>query len=314
MSRAPRCALLLALLAACGPERPPPEPRAAPPPVPGVVTDHVVVVSMDGLRPDAIARARPPTLRRLVREGSHSLTAQTIVPSRTLPGHMSMVSGEPPDVHGVLHNDDPDETRWVVDVPTMFALAHDRGFHTAAFFGKTKFRQLYEPGAIDHAEQPANRLELRPAWVTAARVEAYLARHRPQLLFVHFGEPDYVGHVFGWMSPPYRWAVLWADRALARVLAAADRAYGPGGYTVILTADHGGRRFTHGSARPVDTTIPWIAWGKGVRAGTALPEGIRTMDTAATVMWLLGVPRPGEWIGAPVEAAFHAGEPPAAPR
>ena len=33
------------------------------------VTRNVVVVSIDGLRPDAIARYRPPTLGRLLREG-----------------------------------------------------------------------------------------------------------------------------------------------------------------------------------------------------------------------------------------------------
>jgi len=301
--------LLASLLAACSPRTN----ATALPPVRadtalarGAVTDHVIVISMDGFRPDAIARIRPRTIRRLAREGSHTLEARTIVPSRTLPGHMSMVSGEPPDVHGVVNNEDPDETRWVVDVPTIFHLAHERGFRTAAFFSKTKFRQIYEPGSVDHAEKPTNWLGLRPSWTTAGRVERHLARERPQLVFIHFAEPDYVGHVFGWMSPPYRWAVGWTDRALARVLAAADRAYGKGNYTVILTADHGGSRFTHGSEKAVDMTIPWIAWGKGVRGGEVLPAGVRTMDTAATAMWLLGIPRPGDWVGAPVEAAFHA--------
>ena len=307
ISTATPIAAVLALLWGCAAQPVPPATTGAPRPlVPGVLTSHVIVISMDGLRPDALARVRPRTLQRLAREGSHSLEAQTIVPSRTLPSHMSMVSGEPPHIHGVVNNDDPDETRWVVDVPTMFALAHDSGFHTAAFFSKTKFRQIYERGAIDYAEEPSNRLALRPAWRTARQVVRYLERERPQLLFIHFGEPDYVGHTFGWMSPPYRWAVLWTDRAVARILAAADRAFGPEQYTVILTADHGGSRFTHGSSDPVDTTIPWIAWGKGVRAGEVLPPGLRTMDTAATVLWLLGVQRPSDWVGVPVTSAFHA--------
>jgi predicted AlkP superfamily pyrophosphatase or phosphodiesterase len=309
-----RAALLLAVLlgvgagwwAAAGHREGPVRTR---PVIEGAVTDHVLVVSLDGLRPDAIHRFRARTLQRLAAEGAWSADARTILPSRTLPGHMSMVSGEPPDVHGVVHNDDPDRTRWVVDVPTIFALAHGRGMATAGFFSKRKFRQLYEPNTLDAVDHPQGWPVFRPAWVTASRVVRHLRRQRPQLLFVHFAEPDYIGHTTGWMSRPYGWAVRWTDRELARILAAADRAFGPGAYTVIVTSDHGGHGYSHGDADPRNVAIPWIAWGRGVVPGTSLPPGIWTMDTAATAMWLLGIDRPGSWTGMPVLAAFHQ-EPP----
>jgi arylsulfatase A-like enzyme len=301
--------LLLVAATACGPATfAPPPTGPAPAPLRGNITDHVLIVSMDGLRPDAIPRFRPRSLSRLVCEGSYSLEAQTIVPSRTLPGHMSMVSGEPPEVHGVLHNNDPDESRWEVDVPTIFALAHEHGLTTAGIFSKTKFRQLYEPGTLDHADQPANYLDLRPAWRTVDEAQFALKRIRPNLLFVHFAEPDYIGHFLGWMGRPYRWSVTWTDRAVAQLLRTADQVYGPANYTVILTSDHGGSGLTHGSADPVDTSIPWVAWGRGVRGETMLGAGIRTMDTAATAMWLLGVERPEEWLGRPVTEAFFSDE------
>src|SRR5262245_8758227 len=65
----------------------------------GAVTDHVVIVSIDGLRPDAIATYKAPTLERLMGEGSYTLHAATILPSKTLPSHTSMLTGEPPSVH-----------------------------------------------------------------------------------------------------------------------------------------------------------------------------------------------------------------------
>ena len=304
---------LLALLAggaACAAAPAPAAPgRAEPPAQRGRLSDYVLIVSLDGLRPDAIARTRARTLQRLLREGSHSLTAQTILPSRTLPGHMSMLSGKEPQAHRVLHNDDPDETRWTVDVPTVFRLAHEHGFETVAFFSKKKFRQLYEPHTVAHATHPTGWLGQRTAEITASRVERHLRSARPQLVFVHFAEPDNFGHLFGWMSGPYRRAVEYADVRLARILAAADRAYGPGNYTVLVSADHGGHRFTHGSDHPLDTTIPWLAWGRGVRAGTTLPDGIRITDTAATALWLLGIPIPERWVGRPVRAAFAADPP-----
>src|SRR5688572_850900 len=68
------------------------------------ITRNVVVVSVDGLRPDAIGTFAAPTLQRLIREGSYSLSASTIHPSKTLPSHTSMLTGQPPERHGVLWN------------------------------------------------------------------------------------------------------------------------------------------------------------------------------------------------------------------
>lgn len=50
---------------------------------PGGVTHRVVLLSLDGLRPDAIEAFRERTLQRLMREGSHTLATTTIVPSKT---------------------------------------------------------------------------------------------------------------------------------------------------------------------------------------------------------------------------------------
>ena len=123
---------------------------------------------------------------------------------------------------------------------------------------------------------------------------------------MHVGEPDYAGHAHGWMTKEYGRAVRASDAAIARLLAAADRAYGAGNYTLVVTADHGGHGRDHGSSDPRDVTIPWIAWGKGVQAGTRVESDVRTFDTASTALWLLGLAEPSDWAGTPVRTAFHA--------
>jgi arylsulfatase A-like enzyme len=107
------------------------------------------------------------------------------------------------------------------------------------------------------------------------------------------------------MGEAYGRAVTTADAAVGRLLSAADGAYGAGNYSVIVTADHGGHERDHGTNDPRDVTIPWIAWGRGVRPGHLADPAIRTMDTAATVLWLLGLREPTEWVGAPVLEAFQ---------
>jgi arylsulfatase A-like enzyme len=270
----------------------------------GGITEHVIVVSIDGLRPDAIERYDARTIRRMMREGAYSLDAQTIFPSKTLPSHTSMLTGVPPEVHGITFNSRKSDEYGVVEVPTVFAAAKQAGYHTAAFFSKAKFHHLAQPGSLDHWQGPGSNLTHWMATKTVPDVVAYLEHEKPNLLFVHIGEPDYAGHTIGWMSFAYGWAVKRADGAVATLLKAADEAFGRGNYTMIVTADHGGHGRTHGSDDPRDMTIPWIAWGKGVRSIGPIETPIRTMDTAATALWLLGVAPPPEWVGTPVLAAF----------
>ena len=71
-----------------------------------------------------------------------------------------------------------------------------------------------------------------------------------------------------------------------------------------MTADHGGHDRDHGSDDPRDVTIPWIAWGRGVAPGELAPGTVRTLDTASTVVYVLGVDRPAGWMGSPVLTAF----------
>jgi predicted AlkP superfamily pyrophosphatase or phosphodiesterase len=209
----------------------------------------------------------------------------------------------------VTWNEDKTDSHGHVDVPTIFGLARTAGFTTAAFFSKPKFHHLEAANTLDYVRSPKGSIfdSKWPAERTVAEVKKYLNETpaTPNLMFVHIAEPDQAGHLFGWMSFLYGKAVREADAAIAQVLAAADAKFGASNYSVILTADHGGHGRTHGSDDPRDTTIPWIVWGKGVAAGASL-TGIRTMDTAATALWLLGVDMPAGFEGKAVHGAFGA--------
>ena len=268
------------------------------------LTRNVVLVSIDGLRPDAIARFEAPNLQRLIGEGSYSLSARTIMPSTTLPSHTSMLSGEPPDEHGVFWNNVTSAEVDVVDFPTVFSVARGHGYRTAAFFSKAKFGPLQRPGTLDYSQAPGGWFGRWPGARTVADVRSYLETNKPNLLFVHLSDPDRAGHSSGWMSGAYGQAVLAADAALGNLITAADVAYGKGNYSLLVTADHGGHAYGHGTSDPQDVTIPWIAWGRGVNKGE-LKEKIDTFDTAPTVLWLLGVEDPDEWDGSAVEDAFN---------
>ena len=268
------------------------------------VTRHVVLVSIDGLRPDAIAAFAAPTLQRLIREGSYTLAATTIDPSKTLPSHTSMLTGEPPERHQVYWNTAASAERDQIEMPNVFSVARANGYRTAAFFSKSKFQPLQRPGTLDYSQAPGGWFGRWPGSRTVTDVATHLRDNRPNLLFVHLTDPDAAGHRAGWMSDDYGRGVNAADAALGRLIALADEAYGTGNYSLIVTADHGGQKRDHGSRDEADVTIPWIAWGRGVKPGLLQSVSVRTMDTASTVLWLLGLSEPTEWAGTPVTGAF----------
>lgn len=269
------------------------------------VSRHVIVVSIDGLRPDAIDLFRASTLQRLAREGSYTLSGRTIDPSKTLPSHTSMLTGQPPEHHRVLWNTVMTADTNAIELPNVFGLARASGYTTAAFFSKAKFQPLQLHGTLDYSQAPGGWFGRWGSQRTVADVADYLGRARPNLLFVHLTDPDTAGHRNGWMTPEYGRAVIEADRALNRLMAMAAQTYGEGNFSVIVTADHGGHEMGHGSDDPRDVTIPWIAWGRGVKPGVLAGATVRTMDTAATVLWLLAVDRPADWVGSPVVDAFN---------
>jgi hypothetical protein len=276
-----------------------PEARAQ---APAPLSRHVIVVSIDGLRADAIERAGARTMTGLRAAGSATLAAQTVLPSRTLPSHTSMLTGVVPETHGITWNSDRTDEVGTVGVPTIFDLAQQAGYHTAAFFSKEKFRHLVHEGSLNEARLP--NFGVLPAARTVGEAVRYMRRERPNLLFVHIAEPDFLGHRLGWMSLLYRWSVREADAGVRELLAAANETFGEGNFTLIVTADHGGHGRDHGTDHALDTTIPWISYGRGVRPEHRIAGAVRTMDTAATVLRLMGVPVPQGWDGSPVEEAL----------
>jgi arylsulfatase A-like enzyme len=283
---------------------------ALPPPAGPLPADslsrHVIVVSIDGLRPDAIGEYGAPTLERLMREGSYTLSARTIHPSKTLPSHTSMLTGLPPERHGVLWNNVATADTDSVELPNVFSVARKHGYSTAAFFSKAKFQPLQVEGTLDYSQAPGGLFGRWSSERTVSDAGRYLEAAQPNLLFVHLTDPDAVGHRHGWMSDAYGRAVLAADSALDRLISLAEHAYGKGNFSLIVTADHGGHGTNHGSDDPRDVTIPWIAWGQGVKDEGAMESAVQTMDTAATVLWLLNVPEPSDWAGQPVTDAYDA--------
>lgn len=270
---------------------------------------HVFIISFDQGDPDLIQRCEMPTFHQMATQGARTWEAFTIVPSTTLPSHTSMLTGVGIQKHQVLWND-YQTNKGFVKVPTVFSLAKERGLSTAMFVGKEKFEHLVLAGSVDAYVSPKTDND---ALSLAKHFAAQVGTLKPNLCFIHFRDPDTAGHAHGSKSPEKIQALADCDAALKIINDAIAAAGLSKNSVIILTADHGshdiknseGRTVgTHGSAEAADVTIPWIAWGRGVKKDFTITKPVVQYDTAATALWLLNVPLPESFWGRPVTSAF----------
>ncbi len=254
---------------------------------------HVIHISVDGLRPDAVTNLGPQNLPHFYRfrvEGAFTDNARTDYDfTNTLPNHVCMVTSRGvngPDGHNVDFNSDNGST--IEDahgsyVAGVFDVAHDRGMSTALYASKDKFAVIDrsyngDNGVPDTVGEDDGRDKI-DTYVyysnTETLTDTYIADMESQpytYSFVHFADPDGEGHSSGWMSTPYYNVVIEIDGLIGRIFDLIDDDPRLSGKTaVILTADHGGTGDGHSDETvPGHYTIPFYVWGPGIPAGADL--------------------------------------------
>ncbi|MGD8328433.1 MAG: ectonucleotide pyrophosphatase/phosphodiesterase [Acidobacteriota bacterium] len=107
--------------------------------------EHVVLVSIDGLRPEFYRDASwpAPTLQQMAREGASADGVRGVFPTVTYPSHTTIITGAMPARHGIYYNEpfDPDGQtgRWyweedLIRVPTLWDAVRTAGGTSASFF------------------------------------------------------------------------------------------------------------------------------------------------------------------------------------
>ncbi len=290
----------------------PPAPAQTTKPAPPAPTDkRVLIITIDGARPDVLLRANTPNLRGLAQAGAFTYWARTTAVSVTLPSYASVLTGVQPRVHGVEWNRDLPLTEPVYPrVPTLFELAKAKVPATRLVAGKSKFAAFAKPGTLDWSWFPQG--STTSDYDVATEAVNLLRRHKPQVMFVHLPQVDTVGHAAGWGTEEQLTAMENADALVGRLLAALEEEKLAKDTYVFFTADHGGAGRSHGADDPRSRHVPWIVRGPGVSRNFDLTRSeeltVNTIDTFATACSLLKVPAPGRVEGRVVAEAMDARE------
>lgn len=249
----------------------------------------VILISIDGMRPDGLQQCNNAYLDTLLKTSSYTFDAKTVVPSITLPCHLSMFHSVPPERHNTLSNTYAVPVR---PVNGLFEQIKAAGKTAAMYYGWENLRDIGRPGSLKAAEYiNAYTFEHSDALLTD-RALNYIEVAKPDFVFLYMVETDEKGgHDAGWMSETYLDYIKCAIDNVKRVIETVGDEY-----TVIVTADHGGHDRTHGTELPEDMIIPMIFHGPEFEANKEL-ENVTILDIAPTVASVMGVEIPREWEG-----------------
>jgi predicted AlkP superfamily pyrophosphatase or phosphodiesterase len=258
----------------------------------------VVFVMLDGVRPDALLRVKCPTIKDLMRRGSATLSASSVMPSVTLPCHMSIFHSVPPDRHGITSNVFTPMAR---PLPGLIEVLKQNKKRSAFFYNWEPLKDLSRPGSLDYSFFLDYKTFPEADEKVVSHAIQFFSKDQVDFAFVYIGLIDELGHQFGWMSETYLKEIEKADEKLTRLIAAL-----PKETTYLLQSDHGGHDRNHGSADPLDMTIPWIVCGPQIKANFKITSPVSLLDTAPTLAHILGVEAPVEWEGRVVQEIFKA--------
>ena len=229
-----------------------------------------VVVCIDGSEPgyieEAVKAGRAPWFAKVLKNGTN-LLADCVVPSFTNPNNLSIVTGQPPKVHGISGNYflDPDTGKEVMmndpkflRVETLFPSFQRAGCRIAVVTAKDKLRGLLgkdltlAPGKAcsfsseksdkttiaENGIEGVNALVGMPVpdvysaglseFVFAAGVKL-MERDRPEIMYL--STTDYIQHKHAPGTPVANDFYAMMDGYMAKLDAM--------GCTIVLTADHG---------------------------------------------------------------------------
>lgn len=237
----------------------------------------VLIIGIDGCRPDALVAADAPTIDSLMATGVYTLEGITHPPTWSGTGWSSMLTGVWEQKHGVKDNTFAGSN--FTDWPHFL----DR---LKAQYPSMSFASIVHWAPIN--AQILQNADLEQSFATDAQVAAaavdLLANGDPDVLFVHFDDVDAAGHAHGHdpAVPQYLAAIATIDTLVDQVVAALTTRPPAEEWAVILSTDHGGNGAGHGGIAHEEQRIftivssPWVPQ-------VELPAVMDTVPMGATV-------------------------------
>jgi len=254
------------------------------------MSEKVLMILVDGMRPDSLALCGHPYIEKLKAQASYTLQATTVMPSVTLPCHMSLFHSVVPERHGIMDNIYTPQVRPIAGLCEQL---HAHRKKCGLLYSWEQLRDLTRPGSLAYncliagdfyTYETANNM-------LTDRAIQYINEQAPDFTFLYLGLVDDIGHKHGWMSNEYIQSVHDSWACIEKAAGAISE-----NYALIVLADHGGHGRSHGTNMPEDMTIPLFIRSRLSRPGAQIHDA-NIIDIAPTVAAMVGVPSNEDWEG-----------------
>ena len=264
----------------------------------------VLLIGIDGVRPDVLAEVPTPNLDALARQGAVTVQTRTTIPSVSGPSWSSMLTGVWPDKHGVTDNQFdgrqydkyPDFlTRLESVQPELETFAAADWLPLMQIDGRGPLISLsvdvrisidgYVTGWAEGDQQ-----------VTSAAV-SHLGEADPDALFVYLGNPDETSHQHRSIGAEYREAIAISDQHIGLLVGAirGRSTFHEENWLILVSTDHGRLEDGgHGGDSAIEMTTFIVVSGPATQTGTVEQETF-IVDVAVTALTHLGIELDPAW-------------------
>ncbi|MFT4665693.1 MAG: hypothetical protein ACI8YQ_002908 [Polaribacter sp.] len=236
----------------------------------------VLVIGIDGARPDALQLANTPNIDNLIADGIYSPHALNDDITISGPGWSAILCGVWSDKHLVTGNDFSNNN--YTEYPMIFKYIEEENpdLHTVSF---VHWDPINDNIVQDHADF---KLNLGTDLEVATQAASYMTSNDPDIFFLHFDDVDHAGHGSGFTpnNPAYIEAIEEIDVNIGIVLDAliGRPNYAEEDWLILLTPDHGGLGFSHGGTSQEEQEVFFIASGASVAPSVVLRDSMLIAD------------------------------------
>lgn len=254
--------------------------------------NKVLIIGIDGCRPDALLAADTPNLDALWKNGAYSFKARTDELSSSGPCWTAMLTGVWHLKHKVISNDylQPDLKNYPHFFHRVREEKPDLNSYSLANWGP--IHKILQEGDATYYSSATNDARV------AREVADILEKEDVDVMFVQLDEVDGAGHRHDYSadSEKYLEAIERNDRQVGMMVRALEQRLNleKENWLILVSTDHGGSNYGHGKNIPEHTTVFYIASGKSVTKGE-IEGDVGVVDVTVTALQHLGIPAKPSW-------------------
>ncbi|CAO3701993.1 unnamed protein product [Rhizopus stolonifer] len=228
----------------------------------------VVLVSLDGFRPDYLERNITPHLNALANDGIRAKYLHPSFPPSTFPNHWTLITGLYPEAHGIVRNEfyDPDLDMFFEHANATITKDHRWWKGEPLWYTSRKNRQktasIMWPGSNTRYNTPDyvvpfnNSVTMQEKMQTTLNWLDLSYDERPQMISIYVQQVDQEGHRGGPNGPKMNNYIQQVDDAVGYLTRGLEERSIDSHVHVVIVSDHGMASTDRGKLIYYDDILP----------------------------------------------------------